>query len=78
MRCNMSKNLLDVLEVQEQIDLLIKNGQGEFVEAFLGSESSCFTKKGRTNKSGIVRTLGWNNKQVEDAFKACRRILGDE
>lgn len=71
----MGKNLLDVLEDQEQIQLLIDHGYGDFVDAFLSNEGNVYTKKGRLNKSGACRTLKWNNKQLEDAMKACRRIL---
>ncbi len=68
--------MLDVLEEQEQIQLLIDHGYGDFVDAFLSNETQVYTKKGRLNKSGACRVLNWNNKQLEDAMKACKRILG--
>lgn len=74
----MGKNMLEVLEEQEQIQLLIDHGYGDFVDAFLSNEGNVYTKKGRLNKSGACRVLKWNNKQLEDAMKACRRILGIE
>lgn len=74
----MSKSLLDVLEVQEQIQLLIDHGYGDCVDAFLSNEGHVYTKKGRLNKSGTCRVLDCNNKQLEDMMKAMRRILGGD
>jgi hypothetical protein len=74
----MAKSTLDILEQQEQIQLLIDHGYGDFVDTMLSNESQCYTKKGRVNKSGICRVKGCNNKQLEDTLKACRKILSND
>jgi hypothetical protein len=70
--------MIDILERQEVIDKLVAKGYGELVEAFLLNEGSVYTKKGRLNKCGACRVLGWKTKQLEDALAACREILADE
>lgn len=70
--------MIDILERQEVIDKLVAQGFGELVEAFLMNESLVYTKKGRLNKSGACRVLGWKTKQLEDALLACREILQPE
>lgn len=72
------KNSLDVLEQQELIQKLIDHGYGEMIDALLSNENSVYTKKARLNKCGACRVLGWKTKQLEDAFAACREILGEE
>ena len=74
----MPKSSLEVLEQQELIQKLIDAGYGEMVDALLMNENKCYTKKGRANKSGCCRILGWKTKQLEDAFEACREILRDK
>lgn len=71
----MSKNLIECLETQEQIQKLIDAGHSDLVEAFLGNEGRVYTKKGRLNKSGACRVLGCKTKQLEDALEACRELL---
>ena len=71
-------SMIDILESQEVIDKLVAQGFGELVEAFLMNESLVYTKKGRLNKSGACRVLGWKTKQLEDALMACREILQPE
>ena len=71
-------SMIDILERQEVIDKLVAQGFGELVEAFLMNESLVYTKKGRLNKSGACRVLGWKTKQLEDALLACREILQPE
>jgi hypothetical protein len=73
----MSKNLTEVLEQQELIQKLIDNGFGELIDALLMNESKVYTKKGRLNKSGACRVLGWKTKQLEDAIEECRNIFPD-
>ena len=70
--------MIDILERQEVIDKLIAQGFSELVEAFLMNENLVYTKKGRLNKSGACRVLGWKTKQLEDALLACREILQPE
>ena len=70
--------MIDILERQEVIDKLVAQGFGELVEAFLMNENLVYTKKGRLNKSGACRVLGWKTKQLEDALMACREILQPE
>lgn len=69
-------NLVEIIERQEQIQKLIDSGFGELVEALLYNETKVYTKKGRLNKSGACRVLGWKTKQLEDALAECRKILG--
>jgi hypothetical protein len=71
----MSKSTIDVLEQQELIQRLVDSGYGELVDALLLNENKTYTKKGRLNKSGACRVLGWKTKQLEDALLACREIL---
>lgn len=71
------KNAIEVLEQEEQIQKLIDAGYGELVDALLMNEDKAYTKKGRLNKCGTVRVLGWKTKKLEDALEACREILKD-
>ena len=71
----MKSTLIEVLERQELIQKLIDNGYGELIEALLDNESKVYTKKGRLNKSGACRVLGWKTKQLEDALNECKEIL---
>jgi len=73
----MSKNLTEVLEQQELIQKLIDRGYGELIDALLMNESKVYTKKGRLNKSGTCRVLGWKTKQLEDAIEECRELFPD-
>ena len=71
----MKSTLIEVLERQELIQKLIDSGYGELIEALLDNESKVYTKKGRLNKSGACRVLGWKTKQLEDALNECKEIL---
>ena len=73
----MGKNLIDILERQELLDKLQNAGYGDLIEALLLNENKVYTKKGRLNKSGACRVLGWKTKQLEDALDACREIIKD-
>lgn len=75
-RKKMASNHVDILERQESLDKLVKSGYRDMIEAFLLNESKVYTKRGRLNKSGACRVLGWKTKQLEDAFNECRKILG--
>lgn len=66
----------EVLERQELIQKIVDSGYGDLVEALLLNESKVYTKKGRLNKCGACRILGWKSKQLEDALEACKTILG--
>jgi hypothetical protein len=68
-------NETEVLERNELIQKLVERGYGELVEALLDNENRVYTKKGRLNKSGACRVLGWKTKQLEDALEECRDIL---
>lgn len=72
------KNLLEMIERDELIRKLIDRGYGELVEALLGNENKVYTKKGRLNKSGACRVLGWKTKELEDALNDCKEILAKE
>ncbi len=71
------KSHTEVLEQQEQIQKLIEAGYGELIDALLSNESKVYTKKGRLNKCGACRVLGWKTKQLEDALEACKDVLKD-
>ena len=71
----MKNDLTEVLERQELIQKLIDKGYGELIEALLMNENKVYTKKGRLNKSGACRVLGWKTKQLEDALAECKEIL---
>lgn len=74
----MSKNFIKILEEQEILKKLMDSGHTEFINTLLSNEKTCYTKRGRINKSGTCRVLGWKPKQLEDALEACRQILGEE
>lgn len=67
--------MIESLERQELIQKLIDRGYGELIDALLMNETKVYTKKGRLNKSGACRVLGWKPKELEDALEACREIL---
>jgi len=73
-----SGSMLEDVERQELIQKLIDSGYGELVETLLLNETKVYTKKGRLNKSGTCRVLGWKTKQLEDALKECRKILQND
>ena len=73
-----NSDLIEILERQEIIKKLSDQGYGELVEGLLSNENKVYTKKGRLNKSGACRVLGWKGKQLEDALKECREILRHE
>ncbi|NIQ12871.1 MAG: hypothetical protein GTO02_00200, partial [Candidatus Dadabacteria bacterium] len=64
-------------EQQEIIQKLIDKGFGKLIDALLMNESKVYTKKGRLNKSGACRVLGWKTKQLEDAIEECRNVFPD-
>lgn len=66
---------IEELERQELINKLIENGFGDLIETLLMNEQDVYTKKGRLNKSGACRVLGWKTKQLEDALNMCKEIL---
>jgi len=71
----MKSSMLENIERQELIQKLVKCGQSKLVEALLDNEAKVYTKKGRLNKSGACRVLGWKTKELEDALLECREIL---
>lgn len=71
-------NPMDYIEKQELIQKLIDNGYSSLVEAMLMNETKCYTRRNRTNKSGTCRVLGWKPKQLDDALRECRKILGED
>lgn len=69
---------LEILETDELLNKLKNNGYSELIDAILENENKVYTKKGRLNKSGACRVLGWKGKQLEDVLKDCRKILDRE
>lgn len=74
----MKNNVLEILERQELLQKLTEKGYGKLVEVLLLNENKVYTKRGRLNKSGACRVLGWKPKQLEDALMKCREILSNE
>ena len=70
-------SFIDLIENQEVVKKLKDSGYGELVETLLTS-SKVWTKKGRLNKSGACREMGWKAKQLEDALEDCRSLLRRE
>lgn len=71
-------NIIDQIEKQELIRKLIARGYAPLIEALLDNEKEVYTKKGRLNKSGACRVLGWKPKDLEQALEACRDILKND
>lgn len=71
-------NLIEALEKQELIQKLIEKGYAPLIDALLENEKDVYTKKGRLNKSGACRVLGWKPKELEQALEACREILKND
>ena len=71
----MRSSLIEILEQQELIHKLVNSGHGELIEALLTNENKVYTKKGRLNKSGACRVLGWKAKKLEDELNKCREYL---
>lgn len=74
----MKNNLYEVYERQELIQKLIDKGYGDLIETLLLNENKVYTKKGRLNKCGACRVLGYKAKDLEDALEACREILKND
>lgn len=68
---------IDILEREELVEKLKQAGHEELIEQLL-SNNKVYTKKGRLNKSGACRAMGWKTKQLEDALAACRDVLSKE
>jgi len=71
-------NLIEQLEKQELIQKLIDKGYAPLIDALLDNERDVYTKKGRLNKSGACRVLGWKPKELEQALDECREILKND
>jgi len=71
-------NIIEQIEKQELIQKLIERGYAPLIDALLDNEKQVYTKKGRLNKSGACRVLGWKPKELEQALDACRDILKND
>jgi nucleoside-diphosphate-sugar epimerase len=71
-------NLIEQLEKQELIQKLMDKGYAPLIDALLENEKDVYTKKGRLNKSGACRVLGWKPKELEQALEECREILKND
>jgi nucleoside-diphosphate-sugar epimerase len=71
-------NLIEQLEKQELIQKLMEKGYAPLIDALLENEKDVYTKKGRLNKSGACRVLGWKPKELEQALEECREILKND
>ena len=76
----MTSNLVESLERRELIQKLVTASPecGELIEILMAGGNKVYTKKGRLNKSGTCRALGWKPKQLEDVLIQCREILGTD
>lgn len=70
-----TNNIIEQFETQELIDKLVAKGYGPLIEVLIDNERDVYTKKGRLNKSGACRILGWKPKELEEALVSCREIL---
>lgn len=71
----MNSDLADYIEKQELLQKLIDKGYGNLIDALLSNEKEVYTKKGRLNKSGACRVLGWKPKELDEALSQCKEIL---
>lgn len=71
----MNGDLIEQIEKQELLQKLIDKGYGNLIDALLSNEREVYTKKGRLNKSGACRVLGWKPKELDEALAQCREIL---
>jgi hypothetical protein len=71
-------HIIDQLEQKELVEKLKKWGFGDLIDALIENDDEVYTKKGRLNKCGACRVLGWKSKQLEDKLAACRQILAEE
>lgn len=71
----MNGDLIEQIEKQELLQKLIDKGYGKLIDALLSNEKEVYTKKGRLNKSGACRVLGWKPKELDEALAQCREIL---
>ena len=71
-------NPVHAIEMQEIIEKLRSNGYAEFVDCLLDNDNICYTKRGRLNKSALIRKLGCKSKQLEDALEGMRTLLNGE
>lgn len=69
------------MEQKELLDLLVKAGFGNLIDVLYHenhADQKVFTKKGRLNKSGACRALNYKPKELEENFKKCRELLGED
>lgn len=71
----MNGDLIEQIEKQELLQKLIDKGYGKLIDTLLSNEREVYTKKGRLNKSGACRVLGWKPKELDEALAECREIL---
>lgn len=71
-------NVIEQIEKQELIQKLIDKGYAPLIDALLSNEKDVYTKKGRLNKSGACRVLGWKPKDLEQALESCKEILKND
>lgn len=69
------------IEQSELVEILKKNGLEDILEILYYENSpdeKVFTKKARLNKSATCRALNCKPKDLEEKFKLCRKILGED
>ena len=75
MSTHVTNKAIEILEREEVITKLRDAGYGKLIDLLVEHDNKVYTKKGRLNKSGACRVLGWKNKQLEDALLECREVL---
>lgn len=78
MSTKVNNTAIEAMERDELITKLRNSGYGDLIDLLLENDSKVYTKKGRLNKSGACRVLGWKNKQLEVALLACKEVLRRE
>lgn len=70
-------SVTEALEREEVVEKLRAAGHSQLLEILL-NDPRVYTKKGRLNKSGACRALGWKAKQLEEALFSMRETLARE
>jgi hypothetical protein len=70
-------NAIKEIETQEIITILREAGFDFLVETLL-TERSCWTRKGRLNRSATCRAMKWSDKQLLCALRDARELLGPD
>ena len=73
-----SKSSIEIMEMDETMQKLREAGYSHLVDTLLTEEDTCYTRKGRLNKSGACRQLGCKPKQFEDMLLEMRELIAPD